>query len=173
MTRTNLYELTAEWLDLEADIIEAGGVLDEELEKRLDAIEGDREAKFRGYYRLIRELEARGAARAAEGDRLKALAKTDENAIKSLKGRLVVVMGMAGDKRVDFPEGRITRVRNSSPSVDLITDLDKLPDDFIERPEPVVPEPRLSRDRVLEAIKAGEEVPEGIRVEYGEHVRLG
>jgi len=93
----SLFDLSASaaimkfWLETEAKTDDAGeltGEIDTTIDDLLKELEGSIEAKVENYCWLIREIEGRAAIRLLESKRIKALATTNENLVKSLKERL-------------------------------------------------------------------------------------
>ena len=93
----SLFDLSASsaimkfWLETEAKTDDAGemtGEIDTTIDDLLKELEGSIEAKVENYCWLIREIEGRAAIRLLESKRIKALATTNENLVKSLKDRL-------------------------------------------------------------------------------------
>ena len=93
----SLFDLSASsaimkfWLETEAKTDDAGemtGEIDTTIDDLLKELEGSIEAKIENYCWLIREIEGRAAIRLLESKRIKALATTNENLVKSLKERL-------------------------------------------------------------------------------------
>ena len=93
----SLFDLSASsaimkfWLETEAKTDDAGemtGEIDTTIDDLLKELEGSIEAKVENYCWLIKEIEGRAAIRLLESKRIKALATTNENLVKSLKERL-------------------------------------------------------------------------------------
>lgn len=93
----SLFDLSASaaimkfWMETEAKTDDAGeltGEIDTTIDDLLKELEGSIEAKVENYCWLIREIEGRAAIRLLESKRIKALATTNENLVKSLKERL-------------------------------------------------------------------------------------
>ena len=93
----SLFDLSASaaimkfWIETESNTDEAGeltGEINPTIDALLAELEGNIEAKVENYCWLIREIEGRAAIRLLESKRIKALATTNENLVKSLKERL-------------------------------------------------------------------------------------
>ncbi len=125
--------------DLQAlyDRLEAlgGDVTDPEVEATLDAwfedLIEERDVKLDNYAALIRELEARAAARREEARRLTDRARRDEDQAAYLKNRLVLFFQQHGLKSVETRRYRLTVARRGGRApVDLHVDPEALPEPF-------------------------------------------
>lgn len=86
--RKPLYQIDQEYILLMEQLEEAGGILDESLERKLEISETELATKAEKYCMIIKEIEARVATRKAEIDRMAKLSKTDQNIITRLKEAL-------------------------------------------------------------------------------------
>lgn len=155
--------------ELAEEIFEAGGVLTPELEERLQAQTDDMEDKVERVALYMREMETRGQAAKAEKDRLAQIQKAYESRVEGLKVYMLRCMTIADLVKVETPKVRVNRQRSGTPSVDYTGDLDLLPADFIRvRPE----ERDLDKQAVIQAIRDGEDLPDGFHVTYSEYVRV-
>jgi len=93
----SLFDLSASaaimkfWIETESQTDEAGemtGEINPTIDALIAELEGNIEAKVENYCWLIREIEARALVRQTEAKRIRNLALTNENMVKSLKERL-------------------------------------------------------------------------------------
>ena len=124
----SLYDIDDQLRQLEQEIIDAGGVLDEDLEERLDDLLDRREAKMDGYIAVIRELETTAEAVKSEEKRLKKRRRALENSAQSLKDRLALVMRRRGEEVRESNLGKIRLQQAPKRSLIVDVDADELPD---------------------------------------------
>lgn len=184
MTATlKLYEMTdalnvvREWVYENDEAIRAmEGALPDELAELLSQAELDFSAKAENVALFIRELLSSAKAVKEERDRLDARARHYERAAEGLKNYLKFEM-----QRADIPkvEGKLVTVRlqKNAPAVKVMLDQDTLGRMRSELDTAMyvvtVPESyRVDTDYAKAMWKAGKELPEGIAVEQGQHVRI-
>lgn len=166
-----------EWVYEHDDLIRnSEGALPDELAALLETAEGDFKAKAENVGLFIRELVSSSKAVKDERDRLDARAKHYDRAAEGLKAYLKCQMERSGIPKV---EGKLVTVRlqKNAPAVKCLLSQDDL---GRMRAEPelsslvvTVPESfRLDADAVKAEWKAGRELPVGITVEQGQHVRI-
>lgn len=112
---STLYELSAELARLDDMLAAADDANAHEVQALLAMVldlASQREKKIDSYCGLIAEIEARGAARKAEADRLYARAKVCENAVKALKQRMLEALDRAGIKKVETERFTVTVADN-------------------------------------------------------------
>lgn len=161
-----LYELGDEIQALLDEVVSQDGEITPEQEARLAALEGDFQAKAEKialYYRNLRVLAEAGRA---EAERVAHLAAAKARAADRLKGYLHREMQRLEMTRVETARVRIRRQRNSQPSVIL----EVAPDELPVRYQRLTVEP--NRALLLESWREGRELPSGVRVEVGEHLRI-
>lgn len=159
-----------------ADLLEentegTGGEITPETDKIIDEwlsqVEGDRDCKLDSYGRLIRENELLAAAREEEAERLRKGASAKRNLAKKLKERLMMFMGVTGEKRIETPHFRFTVCNNGG----------KAPLDIAVSPETLPPAFQMTQvvadvDLIRKCLECGGEVP-GCRIlPRGTHLRI-
>lgn len=163
----NLYELTEEWQEIQDEIEDRGGELDEELLARMEAIEGGRTRKVEAYCKLIRHAESTAETIEAEIRRLKARGEACRKIEERLKQNLKISMEAAGEQRLEAGPFKVRIQRNSGPSVELPSGrADDIPHQYMRI------EVRLNKAAVIEDWKAGVEIPETLRIVEGTHIRI-
>lgn len=175
-----LYEIGEDLDALDALLAEVGGdVSEEEAEAAIDAWLQEtaqaRDEKLDRYAALIREKEARAAARQQEADRMATLAATDTNAARKLKTRLCDFLLSQGIKKVDTPRFRISVSGNGGKQgVSVNVPVEDLPADLRETRTTVLPLTDLIRERLEagEALLDGEGRPLASLNPRGHHVRI-
>lgn len=164
--KTTLWAITDDLAEVGALIAENGGELSEELEERLNKLEGELEAKVERIALFIRESEGMAKAAKEEKDRLHAIQKHHTDKAEGLKKYLRLCMEGAGKEVVETHRARVRVVRNSRPTIRWTKSVHALPDGY--RRTTIAPD--LSA--ALEDIDAGATPPEGFEVEHGTHIRI-
>jgi hypothetical protein len=164
-----LYEIAnnyQRWLDyLEA----SGGEMTPEAEAELGQLdEFDLPEKVEGCCKFIRCVETETAAALAERDRLDALIATRKRMVAGLKDYLKFNLERMGKTKVDTDLFVVRIQKNGRPSVDFDGDVAELPDHFRK----VTINIEVNKDAALEAWKNDEELPAGLSVRQGNHLRI-
>lgn len=184
-----LYEITSELSQVTDLLVESGGELTPEIEEALDALEGALEEKVERTVHVIRTLEGQAEAARVEADRLKDLQRTRSKAADRLKDYLQAQLRMANVKKIEADTCVVRRQRNGRPSISYVGKMEELPEAFRAvrirggklaglDPEELPPEVQerasveADTSAAYEEWKAGAELPEGFRVERGEHLRI-
>jgi hypothetical protein len=174
---TDALDVVREWIyEHDEEIRAMEGALPDELAELLAKAEGDFKAKAERVALFIRELLANAAAVKIEEERLTARRKHYERAADGLKRYLQGQMELAGIPKV---EGKLCtlRLQKSPPGVIGNPTLDSLAywkttltwSRFVV----TVPEQlRLDGRALIEAWKSGEEIPVGVEVVQGQHLRI-
>ena len=164
-----LWEIGDELAQIGAEISENGGELTPELEARLNALEGSFFEKVTKCALLARERGTLADGAAAEKDRLAAIEKADRRTADNLMAYINGCMAAAGIDKVDTARARVRRYKSGTPSMHFIGDLADLPERLVK----VVPEARsFNKSEAAAMLKAGEELPTGVRAEYSHYVRI-
>lgn len=161
-----LYELPDAIRLVEQAIADNEGELTPEMEAQLDALEGEMERKVEYLAMLAREAKAEAAAVKQEEDRLKARRSAASNREAGIKRYLDHCLRKAGIDRV---EGALVKIRiqqNSQPSVIYDGDPNDLPPQY-QRVTVVPDVAALKADH-----DAGAELPDGVFVAFGSHLRI-
>lgn len=171
-----LFEISADIEALHDLLTECGGELpDVEAEAAIDGWLAETDAalekKIDGYCGLIREFEARSAAREIEANRLLALADADGNQAKQLRARLKAFFETCDIKKMETPRFRVG-VQANGGLVPLIIpqewerDPAEAPEAFQKR------EIRLDNAAIREAIRNDEETHGAYLGERGTQLRI-
>ncbi|MEL6704854.1 MAG: siphovirus Gp157 family protein [Bacteroidota bacterium] len=148
----NLYDLDADLADLERELVEAGGEVDDETEARHNALLDAREDKIEACVAVIRRLSVSAEAIEAERKRLQSAERALKNSAQRMKDRLLDSMQRRGETQQQTRLGTVRVQQASRRAVELRVDVDDLPDHFVKvRP----PEADLSALR--EALDSGDE----------------
>lgn len=188
-----LYEIGDDLQAVLDDVRENDGVLDEELEARLDEIEGKFEEKVERVCLAYRNLEAEAEMVEEEAARLEARADRLHREADGLKNYLHAQLRKADRERVEGKLISVRRQENSRPSITWNRP-DTLPPEWFARVRVTgkIPRAELTPDQVeelehlpglnvkveadtqaaYEEWKSGGELPDGFHVERGEHVRI-
>lgn len=107
-----LYQIVDELIELEGELMERDGVLDDELERRLDAMEGAFEEKVERICAFRQNLLRSAEAHEAEVERLKNRARTLKNSAESLRGYVFRQLVDAGRQKLQAGTWRLRIQRN-------------------------------------------------------------
>lgn len=162
-----LYEIADQLGTIDFLIEESGGELTPDIEAQLDALEGALDDKAERIACLIREKQRHAEAAKAEADRLRRVQQVAERSADGLKQYLMRCLQAAGRTRAGGPIGG-ARIQASPPAARCQFDGVNIPGPY--RREAVT----FSFDAraALADFKAGAELPEGIEVIQGKHLRL-
>lgn len=168
-----LYEITDELREIEHQLIESFGELTPEIEARLEKLQGARKEKVQNICRLVQNLQRTAEAAIAEASRLGELAKARKAGADRLKNYLRQEMVQLGEQRYETDLFRVSRCKNSRPS---ITPMD--PND----PPAVWTRVRVEfdgtkayqdlKDQGILPDEVGRFELEGVIVNRGEHLRI-
>lgn len=160
MSGIALYEITGAYKQLENML--DGDIDEAEFLAAIDTIDGALKEKATNIAMFVRNIEAAAAAiKDAEGmmaTRRKAL----ENKAKSVKAYVLRNMIDAGITKIECPLFTLS-VRNNPLSI-VIDDEQKIPANYMRRPEP--PPPAPDKKKMLEDIKQGV-IIDGVHTEQG------
>jgi hypothetical protein len=163
-----LFEISGAIVAIEDRIIEAGGEITPEIEAELNAMEGSFEEKAVAVAAVVQNLSGLADAARGEEKRIAALRKARENGADRLKRYLRDCMVVTGTKKIESGAFNIG-LQASPPSVTCMLDASELPERFVR----VIPETReVDKKALIDAYKAGEEIPTGVIVENAMHVRI-
>lgn len=124
-----LHEVGADFLALEALLLEAGGEVTPEIEAWMAENDTNLEAKVDGYASLIEEWSADAAKWKAEEVRVATHRKTLENAAARLKARLVGELVAMDRLKVETPRFKVA-VQRAASTVEVLVDASVLPPQF-------------------------------------------
>lgn len=160
-----LYEISAEFRAIADELEELGGEAPPELLARLDAAEGDLEAKVAGIVAIIREKKVEAEAIDAEAKRLKDKANAAKNGAESLSNYLMLhlkAIGITG--KIKTPIATVGIQKASRPSIRW-TKEGSIPDGYqrikIE----------LDGERAYKEYREGT-LPEGFDVKFSEFLSI-
>lgn len=163
----SLFDLSASaaimkfWLETESQTDEAGeltGEINPTIDALLQELEGSIATKVENYCWLIREIEGRAAIRLLEAKRIKALATTNENMVKSLKERLKFFFEQQQIEKLECKTFKVS-IANNGGVQPLQVDL--LPDQLPVQFQKITIEP--DNQALRKAIEMGTEI-NGVRL---------
>ena len=125
-----LHVLDARLAEAEAYLLDAGGVVTDDVDAALDVLLDARDDKVAAYVALIRNNEATAKAYADEAARLDAHRRAHENTAKRLKERLLASMLERGDVLHATPIGSVRVQYASTRKVIPHGDVSDLPERF-------------------------------------------
>ena len=164
-----LYQIADDLRALEALLVEAGGDLSSpEALAAVEAWEAELSTNLAGkvdnYCGLITEIEIRAAARQAESDRLRDLARVDDNAAKALRERLLFVLQNRNVPKVDTERFRVSVAKNGGKApLDVRVGPDELPAWAVKKRTVV----ETDKDAIRARLEAGESLPFASIMERG------
>ena len=167
--KQTLYNIADDLRALEALLVEAGGdISSPEALAAVEAWEAELSTNLSGkidnYCGLITEIEVRAAARQAESDRLRDLARVDENAAKALRERLLFVLQTRNVPKVDTERFRVSIAKNGGKApLDIRVGADELPAWAVKRKTVV----ETDKDAIRARLEAGEALPFATLMERG------
>jgi len=161
MSRRSLYEISEDLVLVEQALVDTSdpdGIAS--LERYLAELAVERERKLDAYCGLIREIEARSQARAAEADRLRELARVDRSAVDRLKEGLL--------QHFVAERFRITRAKSGGRQPLELDPVDSW--DLPEQYTKITIEP--DKEAIRTALESGEELPWARLAPRSEHIRI-
>lgn len=159
---TTIYDLTADIAAIQAAAED--GELPPEMELALELTTENLHEKVDGYCRVLVELDGEADMLKTEIDRLSDRLTARINAAKRLKDNLKAGLERIGEKRVKTPFFSIW-VQASPPSVS-VEDEEKLPAKYIRM------KIEANKAALLRDWKDGKELPSGVTVTQGNHLRI-
>ena len=162
-----LYEIGGAIQEIDDRLTETEGILDDETEAALDALEGAFNDKVEVCVKAYRNHKAESEMFKNEAARLKRRAEIHNNAAESLRGYMEAVMRRANIKKAGTELHSARFQKNPARVV--------LPPDFNPAELPVrYVRTKLEPDKklMLEDHKAGAELPEMVKVEQTESLRI-
>jgi hypothetical protein len=123
-----LYALDEELLRLEAELLEAGGAVDDETDARHAALLDARDDKVEAYCLMIRRFEATADAVKAERQRLQECERALAASAQRLKDRLCASMRARGEHECLTRIGKVRVQQAGRRAVELLVDVDGLPE---------------------------------------------
>lgn len=164
-----LYQIADDLRALEALLVEAGGdISSPEALAAVEAWEAELSTNLAGkvdnYCGLITEIEIRAAARQAESDRLRDLARVDDNAAKALRERLLFILQTRNVPKVDTERFRVSVAKNGGKApLDVRVGPDELPAWAVKKRTVV----ETDKDAIRARLEAGESLPFASIMERG------
>lgn len=132
----------------------------------LDEVAEARDEKINGYAYVIRRLEHEATVAKEEAEHWRAKAQQRENHAKRLKTALVEHMQSVGQQKLSTDKFKLA-VQQNGGKEPVEFDVDSLPDEYFNVPEPV---PDV--DRIRNALIQGVEVPGADLRGRGFHLRI-
>lgn len=161
-----LYEITDALDNIEAALLESNGVLSDEMEAELEAMELAFDEKVERICRVITNNERTAAAYADEIDRLALHRDAHERTAKRLKEYLKGAMLVLGRDKVSAGVFKVAIQNNSRPSISWTLAPEDIPEPFKRiRVE-------LNGTAAYDAYRDKGTLPEGFEIVNGQHVRI-
>lgn len=165
MSLPALYELAADYrraLETLADL----DLPEEVVQDTLEALKGEVEVKATNVAAFVRNLEALAEQIRQAEAQMAARRKAIESRAERVRQYLLANLQACGITKIECP-WFVVAIRKNPPSAEIVDEA-LLPERFLVAPPP--PPPRPDKRAILEALKAGEEVPgarltQGVRVE--------
>ena len=167
-----LYDLPDAIRALEERIIEAEGEITPEIEQELDHYGEEFERKAEYLALLSREAKAEAAAVKQEEARLKARRTAAENREKRIKNYLHVCMTRMGVPKIEGDRVKLRIQANTRPSIEWVGDEKAIPDAYKRVTVTVDSAAAYDTWKATPENERHRALPEGFRVEFGDHVRI-
>jgi hypothetical protein len=161
-----LYDLPEELRLIEAEIEETGGEITDAVGERLARFESNLDSCVDWYGALIVESKGRASVLSEEIDRLRARQAMETKRADAIRERLKATLEAMGRDKVKAEVFTARIQRNGSPSTSVNVPVANLPAKFTRT------RLEVDTDAIKAAWKAGEALPEGVRVEVGTHLRI-
>ncbi len=162
----NLYDLCPELDAIDAMFEQSEGELTPQIENALAAYSENRNKSIDGLCYVIRNREARAKARKDEADRFAKLAKADANTADRLKRYLLGWLQNSGLEKVETEKFAVRVQQNGRPAFVVEIPYEDLPERFTRE------KLEVDGNALYDAWKAGENLPIGVQVEVGSHLRI-
>lgn len=163
----NIFEIESRYRDWLAKIDEADGELTPELEAEFEGIEEDATKKLAAIGFIYREAELEASAFQAEEARLMAKRRSRERLQERMKAYAKVLLETVPGRKMKAGTFSFSISNNSVPSV-TVPDITSLPPEWIKTKTETSPD----KAKILDAWKKNYELPPGVAVEVGTHVRI-
>lgn len=172
MTKSTLYDLTAEGLEIFDMLEDNFGELSPELEARLDKLMLEGPQRLEAAAMVVRSLEANATACEAEAQRLRERAKAFDAQVDRLKARMTVCLDTAFNGKVKTPLFTIYTQKSADRVVAELVPGVTAEMLHQERPDLVRVKMELDREKVTRLWKDGDRaMPELILFEEREGTR--
>ena len=135
-----------------------------------DSLANDEALKLDGYCNLLRQLDGEVAVAKAEAEQYQMKARTRENRIKFLKGRLQQHLERTKRTKVQTATGRTIAIQTNGGNPPVVLDPGLTPDLLPEQFVKVVR--TIDTDAIRDELKAGGEVPGARLGDRGTHLRI-
>lgn len=161
-----LYELKQDYLYL-LSLAEDPETDPTALMDTLEGLTGEIEDKAEGYACVIRELEAETAKFKAESDRLATHALTLSNRVRAIKLSLLNAMDEMGIGKIQTEHFKVSIAKNGGKQPMYVdSNIDAIPEEYIVRkPEP-------DKEKIRQALDAGQELEFARLLERGTHLSI-
>lgn len=142
------------------------GELPPDLDAQLDALQGDIETKLERCCAVVRQMDAERDALKEESARFALRAQHADNAAKHFKEYMKSNLERLGIDKMEAGLFKIRIQNNSQPAVHFDGDAEKLPETFRRV------EYSIDSKAIVTAWKAEQELPSGVEVVRGRHLRI-
>lgn len=152
---SSLFELTKQQLELKTKL-EAMNFDEETIQDTLEGESTEIQAKIESYGFVIRDRSAFVDAMTSEIERMTARRNTEAKRIEKTEEWLLTSMVALGIKNIECPVFTIS-VQNNPQSVEIYNN-NLIPEEYMRTPEPKPPVAAPDKKKILEKLKAGEDV---------------
>lgn len=160
-----LYEFAPAFAEL-LDLVEDDGEVTPEWLSKIGQLELEFADKVDNMCRLIRSILAEAEARRYEADRLYALACRGDRQAETIKSYLMFEMGRLNCHKLRTEIFNVRVQSNSKPSVSFDGDVDEIPAEYVKITK------ELNKSAIVEAARDGKELPPGVSLSVGSHLRI-
>ena len=151
MDKMNIYQIEQEYITLANQIIEADGVLDDELSQALEINQDQLEIKARSYGYVIKQLDGEVDLIDLEIKRLTALKKSRKNTVDRLKETIKGAMELYDIEKIETPTLKVALRKSKAV---IVEDIEKLDQDYVQ----LKVTKAADKTAIKKAIESGEDV---------------
>ena len=145
-----------------------GGELTEEQSAMIDQLAIDRAEKLSAILKYRQTRIARAYALGAESERLRLACAVERDAAERLMRYVKDSMEKYGETKLETDVFRLLIQRNSRPAITITVPVEDLPPQFQVAKTDIY----LNRDLVLSTSRSGGDLPDGVLVTTGTHLRI-
>ena len=164
MEKLNIYQIEQQYIALANQIIEADGVLDDELSEALQINQDQLEEKGRSYGYVIKKLDGEVDIIDLEIKRLTALKKSRKNTIDRLKETIKGAMELYDIDKIETPTLKVSLRKSKAV---IVEDVEKLDKDYVS----LKVTKAADKKSIKEAIESGVDV-EGATLQLNKSVTI-
>lgn len=173
--KQTLYMIDGDIKNIEDNLWITGGEITDEIQKKLDALQGDRTGKIdrimqhrQNYLAKVTRLTAEAEVFTAEAKRILQRAKVAKNTAEGLKDYVFESMKKNIEDTLDTEHFLLTVKTTAAKVTDIPEDISKFPRHFISQPDA-----KPDKKALLDAWKIDPgSIPKGVKIETGKTLKV-